>query len=108
MVFELLSFLVCAVGIYCLVCLFLGHLMLPGTSRGTWVIVWGVGAGDDLEQRVRGLMSLQNWGLLRCSVVIADAGLDDRGRALAARLIGRWPTLTLCTKQELEYRMNMA
>lgn len=103
---EALVVLLCLAGTYCLLCALFGRLLLTGSTRGTWVIVWGVGAGEELEQRVRALMYLRGWGLLRCSVLLVDAGLDPTGRALAARLASRWPALTLCTRQELERRLE--
>ena len=44
--------------------------------------------------------------MLRCDLVVADAGLNEEGRALAACLAGRYPTLTLCCWEELERHMN--
>ena len=102
---EALAVLLCLAGAYCLFCALFGHLLPTGSTRDTWVIVRGVGAGEELEQRVRALMYLRGRGLLRCSVLLVDAGLDPTGRAIAARLAGRWPALTLCTKEELERRL---
>ena len=106
-VLEAIVVLLCLFGLFCLLCGALGRVLLPAAGRGTWVIVWAAGAGEELEQRVRALMWLQSWGLLRCSVLLVDAGLDPSGRAVAARLAGRWPALTLCTRQELERRTRI-
>ena len=92
-------------GMFCLACGLFCRLLLPDSPHGTWAVVWGSGAGEELEQRVRGLMWLQSCGLLRCTVVVADGGLDGEGRALAAALAARYPTLVLCTRQELERRV---
>lgn len=88
------------------VCLLYSYLLRPATMKGTWAVVWGFGEGEGLEQRVRSLVWLQSCGLLRCRLVLADGGLDESGRALAVRLAGRYPCLTLCTRQELERRLK--
>ena len=92
-------------GLCCTACLLYSQMLRPHSARGTWAVVWGFGGGEGLEQRVRSLMWLQSCGLLRCAVVVADAGLDEDGRALAIRLTGRYPALTLCSRQELERRL---
>lgn len=98
--------LACMAGLCCIACLLYGKILRPHSARGTVAVVWGVGVGEELEQRVRSLMWLQECGLLRCTVMIADAGLDEEGRALATRLAGRYPALTLCDREELERHMN--
>lgn len=75
-----------------------GLLLRPhGTPGGVWVVVWARGEGEDLEQRLRGLMWLRGLGLLPGPVLVVDAGLSDEGRALARRLAARWP---LCLAEE--------
>lgn len=98
--------LICMAGLCCIACLLYSKMLRPPSAQGTLAVVWGVGAGEELEQRVRSLVWLQECGLLRCDLVVADAGLNADGRALATRLAGRYPTLTLCTREELERRMN--
>ena len=93
---------ICLSGICCIACLLYSQMLRPNSARGTWAVVWGTGNGEELEQRVRSLMWLQSCGLLRCCVVLVDGGLNESGRALVARLAGRYPTLTLCSRQELE------
>ena len=106
MILELVGILLSLAALCCTACVLYSRLLRPHTSQGTWAVVWGFGPGDGLEQRVRSLMWLQNCGLLRCSVVVADGGLDGNGRALAARLVVRYPGLTLCSRQELEHRLS--
>ena len=93
-------------GLCCIACLLYGQMLRPHSARGTLTVVWGVGAGEELERRVRSLMWLQECGLLRCAVMVVDGGLNAEGRALAVRLAGRYPALTLCTRQELEQRIK--
>lgn len=90
----------------CIACVLYSELLRPHSAQGIWAVVWGVGAGEGLEQRVRSLIWLRSCGLLCCNLVLADGGLDENGRALAARLAGRYPGLTLCTRQELEQRLG--
>ena len=47
-------------------------------------------------------------GLLRCPIVIADAGLTPAGWELATRLTARWPEVILWPAGELgEYIAGM-
>jgi len=98
--------LVCMAGLCCIVCLLYGKMLCPHSAHGTSAVVWGEGAGEELEQQVRSLVWLQECGLLRCTVMIADAGLNEEGWALASRLAGRYPTLRLCSREELKHHMD--
>lgn len=89
-------------GLCCIVCLLYGQMLRPHRGKGTLTVVWGVGAGEEMEQRVRSLVWLRECGLLACELVVADAGLNEDGRALAARLTARYPAVTVCTREELE------
>lgn len=104
---EVILILLGLAGMCCMACGLFCRLLLPDSPHGTWAVVWGFGSGEELEQRVRGLMWLQSCGLLRCSVVVADGGLDEAGRALAVRLQRQYPSLALCTREELERRMEI-
>lgn len=92
----LLAMLLCTLiaTLYC-------RVLTPDTAEDTWAVVRGVGPGNGLEQRVRSLMWLRSWGLLRCRVVLADNGLDADGRALARNLARRWPELELWSELNL-------
>lgn len=98
--------LICMAGLCCIACLLYSKMLCSYSAQGTLAVVWGVGSGEGVEQRVRSLVWLQECGLLRCDLVVADAGLNEEGRALAACLAGRYPTLTLCCWEELERHMN--
>ena len=98
---------VCALIVVCCAgCLLYSCLLCPHTAQGTLAVVWGTGTGEGLEQRVRSLMWLQSCGVLCCTVVLADGGLDENGRRLAAGLAARYPGLALCSAQELELRLR--
>lgn len=86
---------VCLTGLACLVWWLMGKLVCPVSSSGTWVVLVGRGEGDGLEQKVRAFIWLRSLGLLRCPVVIADAGLDETGREVALRLARRWSGVIL-------------
>jgi len=97
--------LICMAGLCCAACMLYCQMLCPHSAQGTWAVVWGFGSGEGLEQRVRSLMWLHSCGLLRCSLMLADGGLDETGRALAVRLVERYPALTICSRQELEQRL---
>ena len=93
-------------GLCCIACLLYGQMLRPHSDQGTLTVVWGVGAGEGLERHVRSLMWQQECGLLRSAVMVVDDGLNEEGRALAIQLAGRYPALTLCTREELEQHIN--
>ena len=80
----------CVIGLACLGWWLMGKLLCPVPTSGTWVVLAGKGEGDGLEQKVRAFFWLRSLGLLRCPVVITDAGLDEKGREVALRLAQRW------------------
>lgn len=91
----------CLAGLCCGLCMMYARLLLPDGGQGTCAVVWAAGTGEELELRVRSLMWLQECGVLRCRVVIADGGLDPEGRAVADRLLMRYPALSLCGRSDL-------
>ena len=81
---------------------FTGRLLRPIPARNVRLVIAGRGAGEELEQTVRGLMWLRGLGLLSCPVVIADVDLTPQGWELALRLTLRWPDLALWPASALE------
>ena len=72
------------------------------------MVLPGRGDGEALEQQVRSFLWLRGMGLLRCPIVIADAGLTPAGWELATRLTARWPEVILWPASELgEYIARM-
>ncbi|NCB62926.1 MAG: hypothetical protein EOM52_04820, partial [Clostridia bacterium] len=59
------------------------------------------GDGAALEQTVKGLLWLRSGELRRYTVVIADAGLDLNGAAVAQKLAQRESGIVLCTLAEV-------
>ena len=80
----------------------LGRLLRPIPAWNVRLVIAGRGAGEELEQTVRGLMWLRGLGLLSCPVVIADVDLTPQGWELALRLTLRWPDLALWPASALE------
>ena len=78
-----------------------GLLLRPLPGRGANVVIPGRGEGEGLEQQVRSFLWLRGMGLLRCPIVIADAGLTPAGWELATRLTARWPEVILWPAGEL-------
>ena len=78
-----------------------GLLLRPLPGRGARVVLTGRGEGEGLEQLVRSFLWLRGMGLLRCPIVIADAGLTPAGWELALRLSARWPEVALWPASDL-------
>ena len=72
-----------------------GLLLRPLPGGLARVVITGRGGGEDLEHQVRSFLWLRGLGLLRCPIVIADAGLTPAGWDLALRLTARWPEVIL-------------
>ena len=103
-VLELLLSLLCAAGLLALGWLAFGRLVTPVGGRGggpVCAVLPAAGDGAALEQDVRGLCWLQGGNLARFTIVIADVGLDEQGRAAAAALLARRPELSYCPVEQL-------
>ena len=86
---------VCAAGLALLGWWLFGLLLRPLPGRSAKVVLPGRGDGEALEQQVRSFLWLRGMGLLRCPIIIADAGLTPAGWELALRLTARWPEVIL-------------
>lgn len=92
---------VCAAGLAFVGCGLFGLLLRPLPGREARIILTGRGTGERLEQMVRSFIWLRGMGLLRCPIVIVDAGLTPAGWEIAARLTARWPEVFLWPAEEL-------
>ena len=99
---DILLALACAGALALVAWWLFGLLLRPLPGRGARVLLPGRGEGEGLEQQVRCFVWLRGMGLLRCPIVIADAGLTPAGWELALRLSARWPEVDLWPAGELE------
>ena len=99
---EISLSLLAALGLCALVWLCRGWLLEPeaGAARFYAVIPAG-GDGGGLELAVKRLRWLRLGEAAPCDVVIADRGLDSRGRALAEALAAREAVVVLLGPEEL-------
>ena len=100
---ELTLALLAAVGLLCLGWALFGKLLTPLGKLGAplYAVVRGEGDGSGLEHTVNSLIWLRGKDLTDCPVIVVDAGLDEEGRQVAARLKQRWPAIRLCSPEEL-------
>ena len=101
--------LLCAAGLMFIGWLIFGRLLTPvGGRKGGPVcaVIPARGDGRTLEHDIKGLCWLRGGNLARFTVVIADAGLDDQGRAAASALLSRMPELAFCPLEQLESFIN--
>jgi len=87
--------LLAGLGIVLALWLAVGRLLRPTSGEAMWILIPGVGNGENLEREIRSVMWLRERGALRCPVAVADRGLSREGRELALRLILRWPDVVL-------------
>lgn len=99
---KVISALLITAGLLGLGWLFFGWLLGPVGKAGRSVaVIPASGDGDGLEQEVRGLLWLKSGNMAHFTVVIADCGLTEQGRTLAA-LLQQWePSLVCCKAEEL-------
>ena len=98
---DVLLAAVCALGLAFVGWWLFGLMLRPLPGRSARVVITGRGEGEKLEQQVRSFLWLRGLGLLRCPVVIADAGLTPGGWELALRLTARWPEVILWPASDL-------
>ncbi len=98
---ECLLTLLAGFGLALLVGVLFSRLLHPVSSRNLCLLLAGKGSGERLEGDLRGVIWLRSLGLLRCSVIIADAGLNEEGLELARHLTRRWSEVSLCPTEEL-------
>ena len=105
-VLEILISLLCAMGLAGVGWLLFGRLLSPvGRGRRAFAVLPARGDGAGLEYTLAGFNWLRGAGLARFSVVVADAGLDQQGRAVAAALAGEHPEILFCPMEELGARL---
>ena len=100
-VWDVFGAVVCVCGLAFVGWWLFGLLLRPLPGRGARVVLAGQGGGENLEQMVRSFLWLRGLGLLRCPIVIADAGLSPAGWELALRLTARWPEVVLWPASDL-------
>lgn len=101
---EVILALLAAVGLLALGWLLFGKLLTPvgGSGGGTvYAVVNACGDGANLERDVTGLLWLRGGELARFTIVIADSGLNDVGKAAASALVERKSEVAFCPLERL-------
>ena len=101
---EVAVALLAAAGLMGLGWILFGRLLTPvgGPNGGpVYAVVPAAGDGETLEYDVNGLLWLRGGELARFTIVIADQGLSDAGRAVAAALLARSTGLVVCPAERL-------
>lgn len=102
-ILEIILSLLAVFGLFSLGWLAFGKLLAPGAPYApVYAVVPTRGDGAALEQTVRGLLWLRGGEYQRYTVVIADAGLDPVGLAVATTLANEEPKVVLCPMGALE------
>ena len=104
-IWQVLLALLAVVGLLALGWLLFGKLVTPvggGGGGPVYAVVPAAGDGEHLEQDVKGLLCLRGGELARFTIVIADSGLNDTGRRVAAALLTGSRGMVLCPMEQLE------
>ncbi len=110
-VFDVLTALLAGAGALAVGWVLFGRLISPvGSQRSgaVFAVIRAEGGGVGLEQAVTGLLWLNHSGLSAFQIVIADAGLNDTGRAVAVSLAGQKEQVFLCPLALLEEQIGAA
>ena len=108
-ILEMALSLLAVLGLLSLGWLLFGRVLTPGPlASPAFAVVPAEGDGCALEQTVKGLLWLRAGEVRRYTVVIADAGLDSDGVAIAQRLAQREPGIVLCTLNEVPRLLRQA
>ena len=103
-IWQVLLALLAVVGLLALGWLLFGKLVTPvggGGGGPVYAVVPAAGDGEHLEQDVKGLLWLRGGELARFTIVIADNGLDESGRAVAAALLTDATGVVVCPGDRL-------
>lgn len=104
-ILQALLALLAAVGLLALAWLCFGKLLFPvsgGSGGGKIYAVLPVqGAAETLEHDIRALCWLRGGEAARFTIVIADDGLNDMGRAVTHALMAQKGGMVLCPLERL-------
>lgn len=103
-VLQALGAMLAAVGLLALAWLCFGKLLLPVSGEGggpVYAVLPAAGEGETLEHDVRALCWLRGSEAARFTIVIADGGLSEQGRAAALALMRQRGGMVLCPLERL-------
>lgn len=102
--FDIILALLAAAGLLALSWLLFGRLLAPVGRRRempVFAVLPAWGDGSHLEYDLAGLRWLRGGNLAKFTVILADAGLSETGRAAAAALMEQEPSLLFCSMEGL-------
>lgn len=83
MLLEIVICTLCAAGVLLLVWLLIGCFLLPMDGKDCCVVLSAAGDAEQLPEQLRACWYLQQSGLLRGKLIVADCGMSPAGRHLA-------------------------
>ena len=85
-----------------------GRLLVPTwrTHGGVYAVVPAAGDGENLEYDVKSLLWLRGGQRARFTIVIADQGLNEMGRAAAGALLARDQGVVVCPMEGLSQYLS--
>lgn len=100
-VIEVILAFLAAAGLLALAWVLFGKMLAPVGAGGVRAVVPASGDGARLEHDVSGLLWLRGAKMADFTIIIADAGLNEAGRAVAETLARREPGITVCPADRL-------
>ena len=81
-----------------------GSLRTPvrcGRGTGVSTVVTARGSAEGLEQTLKGLIWLEENGIVVARILIVDCGMDEEGLALARLLAKKYANIVICQAEEV-------
>jgi len=82
-----------------------GSLRTPvrcGRGTGVSTVVTARGSAEGLEQTLKGLVWLEENGIVVARILIVDCGMNEEGLALARLLTKRHANIVICQAEEVK------
>ena len=84
---------------------FHGALRTPvrcGRGTGVSTVVAARGSAEGLEQTLKGLVWLEENGIVVARILIVDCGMDEEGLTLARLLAKKYANIVICEAEEVK------
>ena len=82
-----------------------GALRTPvrcGRGCGVSMVVTAAGSAEGLEQTLKGLVWLEQNGIVVARILIVDCGLDEEGLTLSRLLAKKYANIVICRPEEVQ------
>jgi hypothetical protein len=101
MLLEIVICTLCAAGVLLLIWILIGWFLLPMNEKDCCLVLCAEGDAERLPAQLRACWYLQQSGLLRGRVIVADCGMSATGSRLAQTAAQNHGEVEVCPAAEL-------